>query len=132
MLIYRCFKNRTKLMKGLNVMSNNYFAIERNGECWTNVILADENGNLAFEEFLYMSYNEMKDSALLEDFVVAAMDAANRKSGEIDDQTVVTLIGEDDVFIWGIMMEKDVDLEDHIRYVLVDWKKDGKSYKYAS
>ena len=113
-------------------MSNNYFAIERNGECWTNVILADENGNLAFEEFLDMNYNEMKDSALLEDFVVAAMDAANRKSGEIDDQTVVTLIGEDDVFIWGIMMEKDVDLEDHIRYVLVDWKKDGKSYKYAS
>ena len=112
-------------------MSNNYFAIERNEEFWTDVIMADENGNPVFEEFLDMSYNDMKDSALLEDFVVAVMDAANRMTGNKDDQTVVTLIGEDDVFIWGIMMEKDVDLEDHIRYVLVDWKKDGKSYKYA-
>ena len=112
-------------------MSKNYFAIERNGECWSPVVLADENMNVAFGDFLEMTYEEMKANDKLEDFVVAAMDAANRKSGNKDDQTVVTLVGEDDVFIWGIMMEKDLGQENDIRYVLVDWKKDGKSYRYA-
>ena len=85
-------------------MNNNYFAIERNGENWMPVILADHNGNPAFEEFLGMGYEEMKASEVLEDFVVASMDAANRKSNSEDDQTVVTLVGEDGFFVWGILM----------------------------
>lgn len=110
-------------------MSKNYFAIERNGECKTPVILADRNGNPVFEEFLDMSYDEMKNSALLEDFVVAAMDAADRICGIDDDQTIVTLVGNDDVFIWSIIMGYE---NDDIRYCLVDWKKDGYSYRYES
>lgn len=109
-------------------MSKNYFSIERNGECWSPVILADRNRNAAYEEFLDMSYDEMKNSALLEDFVVAAMEAADRNCGVDDDQTIVTLVGSGDVFIWSIIMGYE---NDDIRYCLVDWKKDGYSYRYA-
>ena len=110
-------------------MSKNYFAIERNGQCWGPVILADRNGNTAYEEFLDMSYDEMKASALLEDFVVAAMEAADMVCGVEDDQTIVTLVGSDDVFIWSIIMGYE---NDNIRYCLVNWKKDGHSYRYAT
>ena len=109
-------------------MSKNYFAIERDNSCWSPVILAGSNGDPAFEEFLDMTYNEMKSSDKLTDFVVAAMDAANRKSGSKDRQTIVTLVGEDNVFIWGILMGPGEN--DMIRYSLVDWKKDGKNYRY--
>ena len=105
----------------------NYFAIERNNQCWTNVILADSNGNPAFTELLDMNYDEMKNSAVLENFVVAAMEAADRICGVDDDQTVVTLVGDDGVFIWGILMRYEDDI---IRYCLIDWKKDGHSYRY--
>ena len=107
----------------------NYFAIERNEQCWSPVILADRNGDPVFEEFLDMSYEEMKNSALLEDFVVSAMEAADRVCGVEDDQTIVTLVGSDDVFIWSIIMGYE---NDDIRYCLVDWKKDGHSYRYAT
>ena len=110
-------------------MSKNYFAFERNEQCWTPVILADRNGNPTFEEFLDMSYDEMKNSALLEDFVVAAMEAADRICNVEDDQTIVTLVGSEDVFIWSIIMGNE---NDNIRYCLVDWKKDGHSYRYES
>lgn len=108
-------------------MSKNYFAIERNGECHAPVILADRNGNMALAEFLDMSYEEMKNSALLEDFVVAAMESADRICGVEDDQTIVTLVGNNDVFIWSIIMGSE---NDDIRYCLVDWKKDGYSFRY--
>ena len=109
-------------------MSKNYFAIERNEECWSPVILADR-GTPTFEEFLDMSYDEMKSSAMLENFVVASMEAADRICGIDDDQTIVTLVGSDDVFIWSIIMGYE---NDDIRYCLVDWKKDGKSYRYEN
>ena len=109
-------------------MSKNYFAIERNEECHVPVILADRNGNAAFAEFLDMSYDEMKSSETLEDFVIAAMEAADRICGIDDDQTIVTLVGGDDIFIWSIIMGYE---NDDIRYCLVDWKKDGYSYRYA-
>ena len=113
-------------------MSKNYFAIERNGECWTDVILADENGNPAFEEFLDMTYSDMRSNDNLGHFVAASMIAASRKSGTEDSETVVTLVGEDGIFIWGIVMNVDDEQNDNIRFVLVDWKKDGKNYRYES
>lgn len=106
----------------------NYFAIERDNQCWTNVILADNNGDPAFDDFLSMSYDEMKSSDRLNDFVVASMEAANRKTTNEDYQTIVTLVGEDNVFIWSIIMGPGEN--DMIRYALVDWKKDGHSYRY--
>lgn len=108
----------------------NYFSIEVNGECYSPVILADSNGNPAFAEFLDMTYDEMKNSEHLEDFVIAAMEAAERRGdGEEEySDVVVTLIGEDDFFIWGIIMSADGD---NITYKVVDWKADGKHFKYA-
>ena len=43
-------------------------------------------------------------------------------------EPLVTLIDEDDVFVWSIIIGPGES--DEIRYVLVDWKKDGKSYRY--
>ena len=106
----------------------NYFAIERNNQCWTNVILADSNGDPIFDDFLNMSYDEMKSSKMLNDFVVASMEAANQKTTSKDYQTIVTLVGEDNVFIWSIIMGPGEN--EMIKYVLVDWKKDGHSYRY--
>lgn len=108
----------------------NYFAIERNGECWSPVILVDSDGNSAYTEFLDMTYEEMKNSEKLEDFVVAAMEAAESKDdGEEEYSDVaVTLIGEDGFFIWGIIMSAEGD---NITYKVVDWQKDGNHFKYA-
>ena len=108
----------------------NYFAIERNGECYSPVILADSDGNPAYTEFLDMTYEEMKNSEKLEDFVIAAMEAADRKSDGEDgySDVVVTLIGEDDFFIWGIIMSSEGD---DITYKIVDWQEGGKHFKYV-
>lgn len=110
-------------------MSKNYFAIERNGKCWDHVVLGDRFGNHAFEDFLDMTYEEMKSSDKLSDFIVASMIAANTKSGTEDDQTIVTLVGQDNVFIWSVVMGPGEN--EDIRYNLINWKKDGKSYRYV-
>lgn len=107
----------------------NYFAIERNGECWSPVVLQSRNGDSDFSDFLNMTYDEMKNDDRLEEFVVAAMEATNQASETDDDQTIVTLIGEDGVFIWSVMMGPGEN--DDIMYNLVDWKKDGHMYRYA-
>lgn len=104
-----------------------YFSIERNGESRDPVVLVDSNGNQAFTEFLSMSYDEMKSSAQLEDFVAAAMSASDDICDAEEAEAIITLIGDDDIFIWSIIMGYQGD---DIRYVLVDWKKDGYLYRY--
>lgn len=108
----------------------NYFSMEVNGECYSPVLLADRDGKPAFTEFLNMNYDEMKNSEQLEDFVFAAMEAAERRSDSEEEYSdvVVTLIGEDDFFIWGIIMSAEGD---NITYKVVDWQKDGNHFKYA-
>lgn len=108
-------------------MSKNYFAIECNQQYWEHVVLKDQNGDVKFEDYLEKSYDEMKSSEDLEQFVVAVMDAA---SGDTNNNAIINLLDEDGVFIWGIIMGPDAD--DGVRYVLVDWKKDGKNYRYES
>lgn len=108
----------------------NYFAIERKGRCWSPVALKSRNGSSDFTDFTKMTYDEMKSNEHLEEFIIAAMEATNEASGTDDDQTVVTLVGGDGVFIWGIIMGPGEN--DDIQYNLVDWKKDGKSYRYES
>lgn len=110
-------------------MSNNYFAIERNGKCYDHVLPIDV-GNEKFKKFLDMTYDEMKSSEDLDYFVAATMESVNRFTESDDEQTVITLVGEDNVFIWSIIMGQGDD--DTIRYVLVDWKKDGKNYQYEA
>lgn len=105
-----------------------YFSIERNGQYIDHVSIINENdGSVGFNEYFHMTYDEMKSREDLDDFVIANMEAADAKFSEEDDQTIITLVGDDDVFIWSIIMGSE---NDDIRYVLVDWKKDGRSYKY--
>ena len=108
-------------------MGKNYFAIECNQQYWEHVVLKDQDDNVKFADYLDKTYDEMKNSEDLEEFVVAVMDAVN---GDDCNNTIINLIGEDDIFIWGIIMGPDG--EDGVRYVLVDWKKNGKSYRYES
>ena len=105
----------------------NYFAIERNGQCNEHIMLTNDNGSFAFKDYLAKDYDTMKNSADLEDFVCAVMDATEDFDG---DQVAITLVGEDGVFIWGIIIGRDE--EDSLRYVLIDWKKDGTNYRYES
>ena len=99
-----------------------YFAIEHNQTCLDHVVIKDKYDNVMFSNYLNMTYDEMKSSEDLEEFVVAVMDAAG------DGQVLITLVDDDDIFIWSIIIGTSDD--DGLRYVLVDWKKDGKSYRY--
>lgn len=109
-------------------MNKSYFAIERNGQCYSPVVFVDDDGELQFNDFLTMSYEEMKSSDALGAFVAACMDAANEASGSEDEQTVVTLVGEDGTFVWGILM--GIGNNEVIEYFLIDWKKDDHNYRY--
>lgn len=111
-------------------MSERYFSVERNGSYGTIVAKKRQDGDNYLPDFMKMTYDEMKSNEYLDAFIVAIMEDANEAFGTIDDQTVVTLIDEDGIFIWGILIgpgEEDGD----IRYNLIDWKKDGKNYRYA-
>ena len=110
-----------------------YFAIERGNKCWDHVDNETLNRvnmiDVRLNELRNSTYDEMKKRHWLEGFVMAVMEAANDLSGTGDDQTIVTLVGDDDIFIWSIIMGPGEN--DMVRYSLVDWKKDGKSYRYA-
>ena len=107
-----------------------YFTVERNGNYLDHfVIINEENGTIGFENYLTLTYDEMKIQEDLDDFVLANMEAADAMFSNENDQTIITLIGNDDVFIWSIIMSSGDN--DDIMYSLVDWKKDGKIYKYV-
>ena len=74
------------------------------------------------------SYDEMKASEDLDAFVSAIMEASDgffEESGE----TIVTLVGEDGVFVLGILMDF---VDDVLKYALIDWQKDGHKYRYEN
>lgn len=109
-------------------MTNNYFAIERKDQCFDHMCIASDLGALMFEELMNMSYEEMKTYNKLEEFVATAMKVSNTLFESDDDDTIITLVGEDDVFIWSIIVGSENS--ESLRYVLVDWTKDGKKYRY--
>ena len=108
-------------------MTENYFAIERNEMCVDHACIKNRDHEVAFEEIMGMSYDEIKSFDGVEEFVCHVMDAANSYFVGEDDQTIITLIGPDDVFIWSIIIGPDGE---DLRYSFVDWKKDGNSYRY--
>jgi hypothetical protein len=110
-------------------MIANYFSIEREGKYTPPLVIRDENNKVAFEDLMNMSYDEMKVYKDLELFVDCVMDVANEFFVENDEPTMITLIGKDDVFIWGILIGPAED-SSQLKYALIDWKKDGKSYGY--
>ena len=106
-----------------------YFAVERNGNYFDHFVITNEkDGAVSFENYLTLTYDEMKIQEDLEDFVLANMEAADAMFSNESDQTIITLIGDDDVFIWSIIMSSGEDND--ILYAFVDWKKDGHMYRY--
>ena len=102
----------------------NYFAVEcENGNCRDHIIIIDNDGNRVFENYLNMTYDEMREQEDLDEFVIAIIDATT----DGDDCVILTLVGEDDVFIWSILAGI---VDGEIRYDLVNWQKDNKKYRY--
>lgn len=109
-----------------------YFSIERGNQCWDHVNGMVNRVNMIqsrIDMLKESTYDEMKKKHWLEGFVMATMEYANELSGTGDDQTIITLVGDDDVFVWSIIMGPGEN--DMIRYSLVDWTKDGKKYRYV-
>lgn len=109
-------------------MISNYFNIEREDKCTPPLVIRDENNKVAFEDLMNMSYDEMKVYKDLELFVDSVMDVANECFDESDAPTMITLVGKDDVFIWGILLDSTDDGK--LKYALVDWRQGNKSFKY--
>lgn len=110
-------------------MTDNYFSIERAGKCHDNVVFRDNNEDLVFEDLMNMSCGEAQTYDNIDMFVECVMDVSNQLFGSDDDQTIITLIGKDSVFIWSMIVGVGDDKEE-LKYVFVDWKKDGRSYRY--
>lgn len=106
-----------------------YFVAEVNGIAVEHISWIDRDGNPIFTDFVNMTYDEMKGAENLDEFVYANMESAVTEFGDSTDQLILTLVGEDDIFVWSIMMGI---VDDELRYVLVDWKKDVMNYKYSS
>lgn len=109
-------------------MTKNYFAVECNGQYIDHVVIKDDNGDIMFEDLMHTTYDEMKRYNALEEFVAVVAEVTEVQIGNIEGGLAITLVGEDDVFVWGIIIGPGED--DELKYVLVDWKKDGKSFKY--
>lgn len=110
-------------------MTGNYFVIERSGKYIERLHFLKDGSEAIFEEVENMSYDEIKQYEHIESFVVAIMDATNQYFNEDDADTLITLVGENDVFIWSILIGSEGD-NDRIRYAFVDWLKDGRKYRY--
>lgn len=107
-----------------------YFAVERNGQSISNVVITGNDGQIMFKDMMEMSYDEMKTHDGLEEFIVCVMNTTNKHFDDADEQTCITLIDDEGVFIWGIIIGPGEN-EGDLRYVLIDWRKDEKRYKYA-
>jgi hypothetical protein len=121
-------KNNTKLIE--RDLMQNYFSIEREGQQVDHVMLMDKNDNPAFTEVMDMSLEELKNYDGLEEMICSFMDATNELFEGEDEETFITLVDEDNVFIWSIVIGPS-ETEGDILYKFVDWKADGKIYKYA-
>ena len=107
-----------------------YFNIERGDKFHEYMIMVDVDNRKKYEDVMTMSYEKIKTYDKIEEFVYSVMDASNALFGTDDEQTLITLVnGEDDVFVWGILIGPDQD-SDKLRYAFIDWHKDGKNYRY--
>ena len=111
-------------------MTNNRFCIDRNGDIIENVVLCNDNKETMFEDLMNMDFEQMTNYEHMEDFVVSSMDAVNEIYGGADEDTYVTLVDKDGVLIWSVIMGPGEN-EGDVKYNFVDWRKDGKTFKYA-
>lgn len=112
-----------------------HFTIERNGRCWESTDKLTNRVNMIqprIDELKNSTYDEMKSKHWIEGFICAIMEEADELSGTIGDQTIVTLVDENDLFVWSIIITGTENYKTNyeVNYAFVDWKKDGKSYRY--
>lgn len=113
-------------------MTNNRFCIERKSGVIENVFLLNDKEEILFEDLMNMDFQQMMEYKNIEDFVICAMDAVNEAMGIIDDEeTYLTLVDSDGVFIWSVVIGPGEN-EGEIRYNGVDWRKDGKTFRYGN
>ena len=112
-------------------MVDNYFVIERDNQWVEYASMVNQNGAAIFEEVAHMSYDDIKTYDKLNEFVVALMDASNEHFKTDDELTLVTLVGADDIFVWGILIGP-TDNGDELKYMFIDWTKNGKQYRYTN
>lgn len=111
-------------------MTSNYFSIECNGQCYVPMYLVGDNGEIAFTDLMNMSYDEMKSYDGIDEFIVCVMDAADELvGGYAQTEVTVTLIDKSGTFVWSIIIGYG-DAEDEFKYVFVDWRKDGNTFRY--
>ena len=113
-----------------------HFTIERNGRCWESADKLASRVNMIqsrVDELKNSTYDEMKSKHWIEGFISAIMEEADELSGTSGDQTIVTLVDEDGLFVWSIIIAGTENYEAswEVNYAFVDWKKGGKSYRYA-
>lgn len=107
-----------------------YFSIERSGQQVDHVVLLDNDGHTSYEEVLDMTLEDLKTYDKLEEMICVFMDASNEYfNSSVDEETLITLIGDDDVFIWSLLIGPG-DVADDLMYHFINWKADGKSYRY--
>jgi hypothetical protein len=84
--------------------------------------------NLFPEVFDYNTAFRMQNYKHLGTFAVAMTGISEEELGEGFNNLMVTLIsGEDDAFIWSV----DINIEgDNLSYGVIDWRKDGETFKY--
>lgn len=113
-----------------------YFTIERNGRCWESTDKIVHRVNMMqsrIDELKNSTYDEMKSKHWIEGFILAIMEEADELSGTTGDQTIVTLVDENNIFVWSIIIAATENYKTNfeVNYSFVDWKKDGKNYRYA-
>ena len=69
-------------------MTKNHFAIERQDKGVEYLLLHGEDGSIAFEDVMNMSYDELKAFDGIDVFIAAIMDATNEYFNEDDDDVV--------------------------------------------
>ena len=111
-------------------MSKNYFVIERVGKCADHVNIVDNKGDIVFDDIMDISYGQLKKYDRLDEFVASVNSIADDYFGSVEESTIVTLVGPDDVFKWSIMIGAEQN-SGILRYSLIDWLSDGNKYRYA-
>ena len=96
-------------------MNNNYFAIEYKGYCLDH---CQPNNDLV-KEFSNMSYEDILKHDL-DEFICNTLDYVETSFDYEGEEVIVTLIGEDDIFIWSVVMQQIDD--ENVKYVTyVEW-----------
>ena len=105
----------------------NTFSIEHGNGFVKDVCFADFTGNISHEEISALTFEELSNYDKIDYFIEGILEACDRFFGESNKEIIVTLVGEDGYFIWGVILNP---AEYSISYQLIDWTKDDQLFRY--